>query len=402
MIARDPNHVYAFISCARQDHIIGETIEAQLNWLAEKGRGRYELRCVLENQRHIPPGARLDEVISDYMHVADWLIIVFTVEQSAYSGFEIGICSKINGLLSPTLICLHDVDEATARGRLHPISRIITGGEDIDSPYEYYLKEYEIWWNTPVAEFLRNFCQYIQIYTSEPYNLWAFKFDVITAAKEITRAFRQTRGTPETADLGTLIRNVNPHMGARSLDLTEIIEDLEVDDYGGEWVFRGQPRAVIKALRIPYRHPIANIAGVLATDYLLIGYEASERCQNAWTNDEAPKVDRPFQTADLGTLIRNLNPHIGTRNLDLTEMVQECLEVDDYYDGEWMFRGQTQKILGQGTQTTGAARPPSRRRSSSGRGSPLGHRPRSRRSPRRGLRSAQSNGCAALAPGRSG
>jgi hypothetical protein len=39
------------------------------------------------------------------------------------------------------------------------------------------------------------------------------------------------------------------------------------------WHFKGQDRIIRRALRFPYRYPIQNGGGTLATDYVLIGYE---------------------------------------------------------------------------------------------------------------------------------
>jgi hypothetical protein len=39
------------------------------------------------------------------------------------------------------------------------------------------------------------------------------------------------------------------------------------------WHFKGQDRIIRRALRLPYRYPIRNGGGALATDYVLIGYE---------------------------------------------------------------------------------------------------------------------------------
>jgi hypothetical protein len=87
-------------------------------------------------------------------------------------------------------------------------------------------------------------------------------------------------------DLGTLIRMLNPYTnggegsmrfasagGAATTDLTQV--RLEVDDYEGHWTFKGQDQRIKKAVRIEYRYPAegaAGEAGVLATEYLLIGY----------------------------------------------------------------------------------------------------------------------------------
>jgi hypothetical protein len=56
---------------------------------------------------------------------------------------------------------------------------------------------------------------------------------------------------------------------------------VEVHDHyanysSAEWMFRGQPQTIKKALRITYRYPLldsgGNSTGFYATEHLLIGY----------------------------------------------------------------------------------------------------------------------------------
>jgi colicin import membrane protein len=66
-------------------------------------------------------------------------------------------------------------------------------------------------------------------------------------------------------------------------DAREVLQefDLEVDNrYGSQnggnylsWEFKGQPQTVKKAVRIQFRHPVAE--GVWITDHLLVGYAGS-------------------------------------------------------------------------------------------------------------------------------
>jgi hypothetical protein len=54
---------------------------------------------------------------------------------------------------------------------------------------------------------------------------------------------------------------------------------IEVDGrYAGEWNFKGHPQKVNKAIRIKYRVPVTNSAGVVlywVDEYMLIGYEGA-------------------------------------------------------------------------------------------------------------------------------
>lgn len=97
------------------------------------------------------------------------------------------------------------------------------------------------------------------------------------------------------ADLGTIIRMLNPHAGgqpgsmhlapagapppapAPSVDPSDLARiRLEVDNAAGDWIFKGQQQRVEKALRIEYRYPLSDVngkpTGLFATEYLVIGY----------------------------------------------------------------------------------------------------------------------------------
>jgi hypothetical protein len=51
---------------------------------------------------------------------------------------------------------------------------------------------------------------------------------------------------------------------------------VEIDNYKGEWSFRGNVEQIKKSLRITYRYPVldacGNGTGMYATEHLLIGY----------------------------------------------------------------------------------------------------------------------------------
>ncbi len=107
---------YAFISYYHLDAIIAHEIERQLTFLAKQGVGAGSLECFLDTES-IPPGQRYEPIIKGALEKTDWLIVIFTGDQSVYCGFEIGIYS----ILKPQddkpqkekpVICLHDVDKS--------------------------------------------------------------------------------------------------------------------------------------------------------------------------------------------------------------------------------------------------------------------------------------------------
>lgn len=101
----------------------------------------------------------------------------------------------------------------------------------------------------------------------------------------------------ETA-LGALICRLNPYTGGKQegmrlvlggplvdakadeLNLSHV--ELEVEgtptkssNYATQWIFKGQAQNIVKAVRIKYQYPVDGDGKILATDYLLVGYEGS-------------------------------------------------------------------------------------------------------------------------------
>jgi hypothetical protein len=72
--------------------------------------------------------------------------------------------------------------------------------------------------------------------------------------------FKENPYTPEYASTGNVARRMQP-------------ADAETEKQAdvGHWYFKGVPRTVELALRIPYTY--VDDAGVTIKDYLLIGYE---------------------------------------------------------------------------------------------------------------------------------
>jgi hypothetical protein len=94
---------------------------------------------------------------------------------------------------------------------------------------------------------------------------------------------------PPDQALGRLIFMLNPYTNGSSnsiaigpggpgdnVDLGQV--SIEVDNYSGQWSFKGQEQRVAKAIRIQYRYRADDEAGnngVLTTEHLLIGFVGS-------------------------------------------------------------------------------------------------------------------------------
>ncbi|HZC36430.1 MAG TPA: toll/interleukin-1 receptor domain-containing protein, partial [Chthoniobacterales bacterium] len=102
--------VHVFISYARDDHVIAKTLH---DVLTDVNPDR--VNCFLDTD-NIGIGHEWQPELLKALQCADWLICIYTGEQSEYCGYEIGIFSakKKIGLDRQTatkapLVCLHDV-----------------------------------------------------------------------------------------------------------------------------------------------------------------------------------------------------------------------------------------------------------------------------------------------------
>src|ERR1700759_5082043 len=198
---------HAFISYAHQDTIIANEIEKQLGYLASRGKGKSFLKCFLDT-KSIAPGQRYEPIIKSALEQTDWLIVVFTGDQSVYCGFEIGIYSvvKSNGDVpheEKPVICLHDVDKAkvpavlkgyntTAVSQIVPFSSAdpIPSGEEV-----------KLWWDSAIGKFLQAFCKSKRLYTPEDCNDPSeYTVDIAKAARQIAHSFELRRQEDEVSE----------------------------------------------------------------------------------------------------------------------------------------------------------------------------------------------------------
>ena len=195
----------AFVSYAHSDHLIADALRTELERLAEKGRGRDALFCFFDT-KSIKPGQRWEPVITLGLEKADWLVVIFTGEQSAYCGAEVGKFGLLNKLDTPDpvpnkrLICLYD-------GDIRDIPTVVKDYQservsDVEgSSLEDSLgsaDEATAWYTTPLAEFLKDFCLYKRLYAPEDRpDPGEFKIDIALAAKKITRAFAKSKEAEE-------------------------------------------------------------------------------------------------------------------------------------------------------------------------------------------------------------
>jgi hypothetical protein len=220
-----PDKTHAFVSYAHNDAIVADAIEEQLTHLAERGKGKAFLSCFLDT-KSIPKGQRYEPIIRSGLKDADWLIVIFTGDQSVYCGFEIGLYSYTSSDDRP-IICLHDVDKSRLPGVLEGYNAVTVGAI---APYKTKDpvssgEEMNLWWESPVGKFLRSFCKTKDLYTSEDReNPGEYLVDIATAAKKISWAFEAARQEDEVSETPVQAGfeiTINPAEG----DLTRIPEE---------------------------------------------------------------------------------------------------------------------------------------------------------------------------------
>jgi hypothetical protein len=202
----DTTHV--FISYAHQDTIIAHAIRDQLLLLAERGKGKPSLDCFLDTES-IEPGMKYEPVIRAALEQADWLIVVFTGDQSVYCGYEIGMYSIIKPqgnkpALEKPVACLHDVDKrklpAVVDG--YNTTLISPTAPYLPEPPNEWRQDAKLWWDSPVGKLLRAICASKALYTSEdckndPVQI---QVDIAQAASKISRAFEIARQEDEESE----------------------------------------------------------------------------------------------------------------------------------------------------------------------------------------------------------
>ena len=204
----DNEKVHVFISYAHEDTIIAKAIKNQLTLLAQGGKGAPSLDCFLDTES-IQPAVKYEPVIRAALEQADWLIVVFTGDQSVYCGYEIGMYSilKLQADKSPNekpVACLHDVElkklPAVVEGyNTTQISRIAPYLPDAPNKLT---DDAKLWWDSPIGKLLRAICKTKDMYTTahRSNDPGQYEIDIAEAASKITFSFDEARQEDEKSE----------------------------------------------------------------------------------------------------------------------------------------------------------------------------------------------------------
>ena len=241
-----------FISYAHQDRIIAYEIRNQLTLLAQHGKGGPCVECFLDAES-ILPGQKYGPVIMAALQKADWLIVVFTGDQSSYCGFEIGMYSTMKaqqGVPAP-IVCLHDVDQSKIPAMLDEYKTTLISAAAAylaDGPQQL-TNDAQLWWKSDIRQVLTTICSAKQLYVPDDRqnNPVQYQIDLAQASSKICQAFEIARQedevweTPVQAGFeltiyppfgaaGTRIPNTSVLVGSsRAFDILGLIPPLQLE-----------------------------------------------------------------------------------------------------------------------------------------------------------------------------
>jgi hypothetical protein len=157
------------------------------------------LNCFLDTES-IKPGVKYQPVIRAALDQADWLIVVFTGNQSAYCGFEIGMYS-IN---EKPVACLHDVEQKNLPAVVEGYSTTLISqiAPYLRDPPNVLTDNVKLWYNSPVGRLLIAICHtknlYIQQHSINDPGQYQIK--IAEAASKIAYSFEMARQEDEQSE----------------------------------------------------------------------------------------------------------------------------------------------------------------------------------------------------------
>jgi hypothetical protein len=188
LVQEEPSKVSVFISYAHNDDMIAQTL---YNELIDVNRDR--VNCFLDT-RNIQSGRNFEDELDRALDQADWLVCIYTGEQSEYCGYEVGVFKKTRSISSGTnddrLVCMHDVEIVPGVFRNHQNHLVIFPP---DRQLSVTFDESSFYLSSPVASFFKNFYKYKNLYVPK---------DSDDAQRQLTKLIGQTRRITEAFKAG--------------------------------------------------------------------------------------------------------------------------------------------------------------------------------------------------------
>jgi len=189
-----------FISYASADYEIASALFEELREIDKK-----RVHCFLDTQC-IDSGVGWEEQLTRELKQADWLICVYTGEQSEFCGYEIGVFAEANNVSQRSadsrLVCLHDVQPLPAVFRPYQNRMVVFPPSSKSAPPA--ADEGSFYARAPLSRFFEDIYKYKNLYM--PRDVSESARQVQTQARQIKRitdAFKAARAADVLADTPT-------------------------------------------------------------------------------------------------------------------------------------------------------------------------------------------------------
>jgi TIR domain len=202
--------VHVFISYAHADYVVAAALREAL---IDVNRGRVD--CFLDTES-IQAGEGWKEKLEAALARADWLVCVYTGEQSEFCGYEAGVFSSGKALVKPNgdsrLVCLHDVDPpGLFAGSQNKMVRFLPAGippaPAHAAPAAWSHDEVQFYRESSVFRFLSDFCRYKGLYqVRDAAEAERQTQALLASAKRVTLAFEAARGSDIKTDTPTQLK----------------------------------------------------------------------------------------------------------------------------------------------------------------------------------------------------
>jgi len=218
------SEVSIFISYAHNDD---EIAQALYDELIDVNPNR--VNCFLDT-RKIQSGRNFEDELDHALDQADWLVCIYTGEQSEYCGYEVGVFKKTRGISSKTddsrLVCMHDVESLPGVFRNHQNNMVIFPTETQSSPT---FDENSFYLSSPIASFFKNFYKYKDLYVPKDSDDAQRQLaKLVRQTRRITEAFKAARRTDILADTPTQLCIELSILGCSEKLLTKIPDEAEI------------------------------------------------------------------------------------------------------------------------------------------------------------------------------
>jgi TIR domain len=215
-IAGQSDKVNVFISYASVDRDIANALYEELTEI-----DRNRVVCFLDTKA-IESGHSWQDDLEQALRCADWLVCVYTGEQSEYCGYEVGVFVEANKLVDQAkrrdtrIVCLHNVEDLPGLFRTYQSKLIVAPAEPAAGAVA--LDETTFYQNAPIAKFLGDFYKYKNLYSArDAADGLRQQQMLVRQAKRISEVFTLARGREEKfstpTQLGIEVRFPKPEGG---------------------------------------------------------------------------------------------------------------------------------------------------------------------------------------------